>query len=127
MAFNVQTDTLSLSDLRTIVDANKPFDTGYFFTFGNRYNETSQYKVAIYDLNTVPYIQFLEEGTRFSEKHKGFISQKTVGQINAGVQDMSKLEARNTTQSTFISQGVMEHVKGFGRAGGRYDRFIGIT
>jgi hypothetical protein len=127
MAFNIVNPTMSLGELRTIVDANKPFDTGYLFTFGNRYNETPMYKVAVYDLLTVPYIQFLEEGTAFSSKHKGFISNKTVGQINAGVQNFSQLERKNVSRSSLISQGVMEHITRYGQAGGRYDKFVGIT
>lgn len=127
MAFNVVNATLTLSDLRTIVNANKPFDTGFLFNFGNRYNENGHYMVAIYDLVTVPYIQFLEEGTAFSTKHQGFISQDTVGQVNAGVQDISKLEQKNIKRSTLVSQGVMEHIRGYGREGGRYDKYVGIT
>lgn len=127
MAFNIQNATMTLGELRSIVDANKPFDTGYLFTLGNRYNETAMFKVAIYDLLTVPYIQFLEEGTVFSDRHKGFISVKTVGQINAGVQNFSKLEAKNASRTSLISQGVMEHITRYGQAGGRYDKFVGIT
>ena len=127
MAFNVVDATITLSDLRTIVDANKPFDTGFLFNFGNRYNENGHYMVAIYDLITVPYIQFLEEGTRFSQKHVGFISQKTVGQINAGVQNIDTLEQKNVQRTSLMSQGVMEHIKKYGREGGRFDKYIGIT
>ena len=127
MAFNIVDATITLSDLRTIVDANKPFDTGFLFNFGNRYNENGHYMVAIYDLITVPYIQFLEEGTRFSQKHVGFISQKTVGQINAGVQNIDTLEQKNVQRTSLMSQGVMEHIKKYGREGGRFDKYIGIT
>ena len=127
MAFNIVNDSLTLGELRTIVDSNKPFDTGFLFNFGNRYNETNEYMVAIYDLNVVPYIQFLEEGTKYSNKHQGFISVDTVGQINAGVQDMGILESKNMKRSSLISQGVLEHTINFGQQGGRYDRLIGIT
>jgi hypothetical protein len=127
MAFNVVNATLTLSDLRTIVDANKPFDTGFLFNFGNRYNDNGHFMVAIYDLITVPYIQFLEEGTRYSTKHKGFISNKTVGQVNAGVQNIGRLEQKNVDRTSLISQGVMNHIKNYGREGGRFDKYIGIT
>jgi hypothetical protein len=127
MAFNVVNATLTLSDLRTIVDANKPFDTGFLFNFGNRYNDNGHFMVAIYDLITVPYIQFLEEGTRYSNKHKGFISNKTVGQVNAGVQNIGRLEQKNVDRTSLISQGVMNHIKNYGREGGRFDKYIGIT
>lgn len=127
MGYNIRNDSLTLGELRTIVDSNKPFDTGFLFNFGNRYNETNEYMVAIYDLNVVPYIQFLEEGTKYSNKHQGFISIDTVGQINAGVQDMGILESKNMKRSSLISQGVLEHTINFGQQGGRYDRFIGIT
>ena len=127
MAFNVVNATLTLSDLRTIVDANKPFDTGFLFNFGNRYNDNGHFMVAIYDLITVPYIQFLEEGTRYSNKHKGFISNKTVGQVNAGVQNIGRLEQKNVDRTSLISPGVMNHIKNYGREGGRFDKYIGIT
>jgi len=127
MGFNIQNKTMTLGEVREIVNANKPFDTGFLFMFGNRYNETENYIVAIYDLNTVPYIQFLEEGTQYSDKHQGFISQDTVGQINAGVQDIDRLQQKNVQRSTLISQGVMEHTINYGAAGGRYDKIKGIT
>jgi len=127
MGFNIVNDTISLGELRTIVDANKPFDTGFLFMYGNRYNETAEYMVAIYDLNTVPYIQFLEEGTAISTKHQGFISVDTVGQINNNIQGLDVLESKNVDRSSMISQGVLEHTKNFGQAGGRYDKILGIT
>lgn len=129
MAINITQKDITLEAARTIVDANKPFDTGYLFTFGNRYNDTTEYIHIIYDLNVVPYIQFLEEGTVFSTKHVGFISADTVGQINAYVAGMDLNDAQkfNNQRASLISQGVMEHAQGFGLAGGRYDKFIGIT
>lgn len=127
MAFNIVDATITLSDLRTIVDGNKPFDTGFLFNFGNRYNENAHYMVAIYDLVTVPYIQFLEEGTRFSQKHVGFISQKTIGEINANIQNIDTLEQKNVKRSSLMSQGVMDHIIKYGREGGRYDKHVGIT
>lgn len=129
MAININQKDITLEAARTIVDANKPFDTGYLFTFGNRYNETNDYIHIIYDLNVVPYIQFLEEGTQFSQRHVGFISADTVGQINAYVSgmDLSDSQKFNNQRTSLISQGVMEHAKGYGLAGGRYDKLIGIT
>ena len=117
--------TLTLGDLRDIVDYHKPFDTGYLLMFGNRYNENEHFQVAIYDLLTVPYIQFLEEGTQFSEKHKGFISVNTMDNLRSRNVDSSTMHNQTISRQTQISQGVLEHIKGYGRAGGRYDVFIG--
>ena len=118
---------ISLDDMRTIIDSYKPFDTGYLFTFGNRYNENEHYQVAIYDLITVPYIQFLEEGTKFSQRHAGFISQKTVTAINnANASALMKADKNVQSRTSMISQGVLEHVKGYGQQGGRYDVRSGV-
>ena len=123
---NITNPEITLSRMREIVDYHKPFDTGYFFTFGNRYNENEHFKVVTYDLVTVPYIQFLEEGTIFSQRHVGFIREKTVQAITANQISNDALVSRNQSLSNQISEGVLEHIKGYGRAGGRYDKFIGI-
>ena len=117
--------SLTLSDMRQIVDYNKPFDTGYLLTFGNRYNENEHFQVAIYDLLTVPYIVYLEEGTERSKKHQGFISIKTMNHLRSRNVSNQVMADQTQTRASQISQGVMEHVKGYGRAGGRYDIFIG--
>ena len=116
---------LTLSEMRDTVDFYKPFDTGFLLMFGNRYNENEHFQVAIYDLLTVPYIQFLEEGTQFSEKHKGFISVKTMDGLRSRNISSQVMQNQAISRSTQISQGVLEHIKGYGRAGGRYDVFIG--
>lgn len=118
---------ITLDEMRSIIDSYKPYDTGYLFMFGNRYNETEQFQVAIYDLITVPYIQFLEEGTKFSQRHVGFISDKTVNAINnATASSLMNADKNNQKRSSMISQGVMEHIKGYGREGGRYDVQSGV-
>lgn len=118
---------ISLSEMRMIIDNYKPYDTGYLFMFGNRYNETPQYQVAIYDLLTVPYIQFLEEGTKLSTRHQGFISQKTVNAINSATQQSVAAASKNVqSKSSMMSQGVLDHLKAYGRQGGRYDVASGV-
>lgn len=118
---------ISLSEMRQIIDNYKPFDTGFLFMFGNRYNETPQMQVAIYDLLTVPYIQFLEEGTKLSTRHQGFISKKTVNAINSATQESVAAASKNVqSRSSMISQGVLEHTKAYGRQGGRYDVQSGV-
>lgn len=123
----VTNSLISLSELRTIVDNYKPYDTGYLFMFGNRYNETEQMQVVVYDLLTVPYIQFLEEGTKLSTRHQGFISKLTVNAINsASVESIAAASKNVQKRSSMISQGVMDHIKGYGRQGGRYDVASGV-
>jgi len=119
---------LSLSELKAIVDNYKPFDTGYLFMFGNRYNETPVMQVVVYDILTVPYIQFLEEGTKFSTRHQGFISKNTVNAINSATQQSVVAASKNVqSKSSMISQGVLEHTKAYGREGGRYDIRSGLV
>lgn len=125
MELYVSDHTLTLSDMREIVDYNKPFDTGYLLTFGNRYNENEHFQVAIYDLLTVPYIVYLEEGTKQSTKHQGFITQKTMNHLRSRNVSSQAMSDQTQSRSSQISQGVLEHIKGYGRAGGRYDIFIG--
>lgn len=124
---NIQNPDITLERMKQIVDFHKPFDKGFLFTFGNRYNENDHFKVAIYDLIVVPYIQFLEEGTIFSQKHVGFIRNKTVGAISANMISNQALVSRNQSMSSQLSTGVIEHLKGYGRAGGRYDKYIGLV
>lgn len=113
---------ITLDEMRSIIDSYKPYDTGYLFMFGNRYNETEHFQVAIYDLITVPYIQFLEEGTKLSQRHVGFISDKTINAINnATASSLLSADKNNQKRSSMISQGVLEHTKAYGREGGRYD------
>jgi hypothetical protein len=125
MELYVSDHTLTLADMRQIIDYNKPFDTGYLLTFGNRYNENEHFQVAIYDLLTVPYIVYLEEGTQRSTKHQGFITQKTMNHLRSRNVDQQTMSDQTQKRSSQISQGVLEHIKGYGRAGGRYDIFIG--
>jgi hypothetical protein len=125
MELYVSDHTLTLADMRQIIDYNKPFDTGYLLTFGNRYNENEHFQVAIYDLLTVPYIVYLEEGTQRSTKHQGFITQKTMNHLRSRNVDQQAMSDQTQKRSSQISQGVLEHIKGYGRAGGRYDIFIG--
>jgi len=61
-----------------IAKAASPYETGNL-----RYNAIKSELVQngfniIYDLNSAFYIYFLEEGTKYTQKHKGFIEYGTV-------------------------------------------------
>jgi len=73
---------MALKEMRDIVQAQLPYDTGFMFLSGVSYFETNHFLMAIYDTSRVPYIVYNEEGTIYTQKNKGFISQKTVGAIN---------------------------------------------
>lgn len=76
-----------LEDIRNVVLNCMPFDTGNMFMTGARFIETQHYYQIQYDLQTVPYIYFQEEGfTHYISgqeitKNKGFISNLTHGQL----------------------------------------------
>lgn len=115
---------MDLGVMREIVKANVPYDTGFLFTFGTRYNETDQYLICTYDVVAVPYITYLEEGTQRSQKHKGFISVKTIAALNsfafAGTEDI------NMERSSMVTKSVVEHIIKHGKkGGGPYERYTG--
>ena len=61
-------------------------DTGYMASNGAEFFDTPYELVAIYNTNRVPYIVFQEEGTRYYNKNKGFITTKADGKINRFIQ-----------------------------------------
>ena len=75
---------MTLVDLIEIVVGNMVEfrDTGFMASNGAEFFETPYELVAIYNTNTVPYIVFNEEGTRYTQKNKGFISVKAEGKIS---------------------------------------------
>jgi len=74
---------MDLEKTRNIVVANMPFRSGFMFIHGAKFYETDHYILTRYDLQAVPYIRYNEEGTIFTQKNKGFISVKTVGELIA--------------------------------------------
>ena len=73
---------MDFAQFQNIVRFNMPFDTGNMFSNGTDFFDTPYFYRASYNINRVPYIVFNEEGTIYTQKNKGFISQKTVGMIN---------------------------------------------
>lgn len=68
---------------KQIAIENEVFDTGNFVNLIT--SSSSIYKITIYFGAT--YTQYLEEGTRYTQKHKGIISQKIVYGISRYLQD----------------------------------------
>jgi hypothetical protein len=106
---------MNLQEMRSIVQAQMPYDTGFMFLAGARYYETAHFLLTVYDTERVPYIIFNEEGTIYTDKNKGFISQQTVGALNrfGASQDKSVLSRyenyNNRRGSTnMIKQGALE-------------------
>ena len=96
-----------------------PYDTGFMFLSGAKYFETEHFLLAVYDTERVPYIVYNEEGTIYSTKNKGFISQRTVGALNryaAGVDKsvMSRYEETNNRRGStnMIKQGALDKISG---------------
>lgn len=119
--------------VRHVVGDNMPYDTGYMFTFGARYNETEHMIAVYYDTNAVPYIHWNEIGAN-NNPNKGFISDKTIDAINFLVHmddgtrqlNLSFVRDRVQLRSTLIQQGVMEHAQVHGEfGGGPYELYVG--
>ena len=51
---------MNLENMRTIVQANMPYDTGFMFMAGAKYFETAHFLMAVYDTERVPYIIYNE-------------------------------------------------------------------
>jgi hypothetical protein len=123
---------LPFATFRHIIDTNKPYDKGYMFIFGNRYTQSNDYTRATYDLIAVPYIRYQEEGTKFFDGNKDFISLNTVSELNqaaafyaAGVtNELVGFRDATRARSSMISNGVMEHIKNYGTEGGNYNAYI---
>ena len=107
---------MNLENMRTIVQANMPYDTGFMFMAGAKYFETAHFLMAVYDTERVPYIIYNEEGTIYSTKNQGFISDRTVGALNrfngGDNKAMSKYEEINNRRGStnMIKQGALEKI-----------------
>ena len=129
--FNVP--VMDFSTFRNIIDTNKPYDKGYMMIFGNRYTVSNDLTKATYDVDAVPYITYQEEGTKFFDGNKGFISENTVTELNQvatykshGVsQEGVAFEDATRARQSMISQGTLSHVKSHGKQGGSYNDYIG--
>lgn len=128
---NIQ-GVIPFSQFKNIIDINKPFDTGYMFTNGNRYVITESYIKTSYDLIAVPYIRFQEEGTKYFDGNAGFIAENTVTELNqavayhaAGITNET-VGFRDATRAkaSMVSNGVMEHLKSYGQQGGSYRDYV---
>lgn len=112
---------LGYETFQSIVKVNMPFDTGNMYANGVVFFDTPYYYRAAYDINRVPYIVFNEEGTVYSQKNKGFISQKTTGAVNRAVQSIIlglpynekeiSEEYSKRNNEILISQGVMTRAR----------------
>jgi hypothetical protein len=125
---------ITLEIVRQIVQNNMPFDTGFMFTVGARYNETEHHLLVFYDTIAVPYIIYNEDGAN-NNPNKGFISVNTVNEISyvqanlssqvvqshlSGINDVSKL------RSSLVQNGVYEYVYSYpSGVGGNRDDFVG--
>ncbi len=72
--------------LKFLAKQISPFDRGNAMDAIKSTASASQIHIS-YDLNEADYIEFLEEGTRKSGKHVGYISQDTVYAFTRMIQD----------------------------------------
>jgi len=99
-----------------------PYDTGFMSLAGAKYIETNTYILVRYDTERVPYIVYNEEGTIYTQVNKGFIREKTVGDLmrHAYYRDngmrlpFSKLDERvkRRASTNMIGAGALEKIKG---------------
>jgi hypothetical protein len=108
---------MNLEEFRSIVQSQMPYDTGFMFLAGAKYFDTEHFRLAVYDTERVPYIIYNEEGTVYSTKNKGFISQRTIGALNryavsGDKQVMSQFEEYNNRRGStnMIRQGALEKI-----------------
>lgn len=79
---------INLADVITIVLAQVPVDKGFMIRNIAEFYDTPYELVVEYNTSAVPYIIYQEEGFKHWRsgkqviKNKGFISQKTTGQLN---------------------------------------------
>lgn len=99
-----------------------PYDTGFMSLAGAKFFDTNMFILVKYDIDRVPYIVYNEEGTIYTEVNKGFIRQKTVGDLmrhaNYKKHDMqapfTRLDERvkRRASTDMISAGALEKIKG---------------
>lgn len=122
---------LEINYFRNIVDTNMPFDTGFMMMNGTSYTVQDDYHRVKYDTQTVPYIVYNEEGTKFFDQNKGFIKEDTLIDLAeaSAYQDMGMTHEKRSYQdaararASMISNGVYENISGYGRQGGNYGAF----
>jgi hypothetical protein len=73
--------------LKFLAKEISPFDSGNAMG-AIRSSSTNNQILISYDLNQADYIEYLEEGTRKSGKHVGYISQDTVYAFTRLIQDV---------------------------------------
>ena len=97
-----------------------PFDNGNMMINGWAFFDTPYQYVGIANVNAVPYIVFNEEGTIYTTKNKGFISEKITGRLNEITQSEIlglpyQSNANETVQKRqndmLVSKGVLEVIK----------------
>ena len=113
---------MNLNEMRMIVQSNMPYDTGFMFMSGAKFQENNHFIICRYDTETVPYIIYNEEGTKYTEKNKGFISKQTVGELNRMAQFMqhgmkTKLQddVKRRASTNMVKEGALEKIKQEGR------------
>ena len=112
---------LTLNEMRMIVTNNMPYDTGFMFMSGSRYQENAHFMVAKYDTERVPYIVYNEEGTVYSTKNQYFIREQTVGDSmrhanykDAGMQaPFTKLSenVKRRSSTNLLKQGAIDKIR----------------
>lgn len=118
---------ITINDIRMVVDANTPYDTGKMYIDGVRFIDNPSYYSIVYDGNIVPYIPYQEYGFihyksgKFIDVNRHFIQNDTVNSLNflinnanGGQQDRINAFNKRTIQSrnSQMSQGVLDSIKG---------------
>jgi hypothetical protein len=125
---------ITLAEIRTVVNVNVPFKTGFMYSNGTRFSEDAVKFSIVFDGNAVPYIPY----TEYKWVHKrwkgainpneGWIRNKTVNDLCSIINQTSgrekslimsahkrTLQARETLareHNQMISQGTLQSIKG---------------
>lgn len=118
---------LSFSDIKTVVRANVPFDTGELYRDGVRFGETERAYSITYDGNSVPHAIYQEYGFthyrsgKFIDVNAGYIRNDTVNGLdflinNATANEKNLIMSANKrtlqARNRMIAQGSLKSYKG---------------
>lgn len=71
---------MTYAEFTMLVLGNIPVDTGHMINTAPSFFDTAHEYLCVY--SGVKYLSYQEEGTKFFQGNKGFISKNTVGQLN---------------------------------------------
>lgn len=118
---------ISLSEIRMIALSEVPYDKGYMYINGLRFNEDSTKFSITYDTIAVPYIWYQEKGFKHFKtkklvtRNQWFIKDRTVNALTSYANEpsewkrssiMNHNERTIQARTSKLSQGTLESIRG---------------